>query len=184
MNRTPPRQNRNRGVKAGRLSLCTGERERTREMDFFTQLIQNRAVIAAFIAWFSAQLIKVILTLVIHKSFDLERMFGAGGMPSSHSALVVALTVMVARLRGPGSLEFAICAVFGLIVLYDAMGVRRQAGKHAKMLNFFATAFQKESEQNSRTPKVKFEELKELIGHTPLEVLGGIVLGAVVGLLV
>ena len=103
-------------------------------------------------------------------------------MPSAHSAMVTALTITVGEISGVSSVEFAISVVFTLVVIYDAMGVRRQAGEHAKMLNRVAYTLEQENQNNESPILMKFDELKELLGHTPLEVLGGIVLGILVSM--
>lgn len=128
---------------------------------------------AALTGWFFAQLIKVILTLLKHKRFDLKRFIESGGMPSSHSAMVIALTTSLGRHEGINSSAFAVALVFSLIVMYDASGVRRAAGKQAEILNQII--------QDIYHHKYKGGMLKELIGHTPLEVLGGVVVGIIVG---
>ena len=139
----------------------------------FQQLIENKTLLAAVLAWFSAQVIKLILTLISEKKVDISRMYGAGGMPSSHSALVTAMTTGIGKIYGFDAPIFAVSCVFTMIVMYDAAGVRRAAGKQAKAINllFMHT-------------DLKFEEqLKELLGHTPLQVFCGAVLGIVVGCL-
>ena len=135
------------------------------------QLIENRTFWAAILAWFSAQFIKVMFTIISEKKIDISRMYGAGGMPSSHSALVTAMTASIGKIYGLDEPIFAVCCVFTMIVMYDAAGVRRAAGKQAKAINllFMHT-------------DLKFEEqLKELLGHTPLQVFCGAVLGIAVG---
>ncbi|MDD6174469.1 MAG: divergent PAP2 family protein [Firmicutes bacterium] len=151
-------------------------------MNFFQDLISNRTVIAVFVAWLAAQVIKTLLYFVRNRSFDLERLYGAGGMPSSHSSMVMALTASIAKYCGAGSPQFAIALCFALIVIYDAMGVRRQAGEHAKMLNLITSLFQ--MQPGNEEIKAKFNELKELLGHTPLEVASGTALGILIGVLV
>lgn len=151
-------------------------------MNFFQDFFANKTIIAIFFAWLSAQVIKTLLYVVRNRSFDLERLYGAGGMPSSHSSMVMALTASVAKYCGAASTEFAIALCFALIVIYDAMGVRRQAGEHARMLNLISSLFQ--LQPGNEEIKAKFNELKELLGHTPLEVLSGTVLGIAIGALV
>lgn len=147
-------------------------------VDFFS----NTIIVSCLVAWLSAQVIKTILVFITTKKLDLQRMFGAGGMPSAHSAMVTALTITVGEISGVSSVEFAISVVFTLVVIYDAMGVRRQAGEHAKMLNRVAYTLEQENQNNESPILMKFDELKELLGHTPLEVLGGIVLGILVSM--
>ena len=143
--------------------------------DFFS----NRIIIAALLGWLVSQVLKTFMVLITTKKLDLERMFGAGGMPSAHSAMVTAMTIQVGAQCGLASVEFAIALIITLVILYDALGVRRQAGEHAKMLNRVAYTLEQENQNNF---VVKFDELKELLGHTPLEVLGGVVLGILISL--
>ena len=144
------------------------------ETTFFTQ---NSVLNAAFIAWFLAQFIKVMLSFKNGK-IDFSRITGAGGMPSSHSSTVLALTTAVFVACGYQSPEFAIALVLSGIVMYDATGVRRAAGEQAKIINYMM------SHWNKTTPQTFSKELKELLGHTPLEVVAGAILGIVVGLIV
>jgi len=176
-------------------------------------LTSNYYLNVAFTAWFFAQVLKTLLTLAVTKEFVWERLVGAGGMPSSHSALVCSLTVAVLKKQGLQSMEFAICLVLAAIVMYDAMGVRRAAGQQAKVLNriiatmsgnfkvlieeemkhhrrFFQGKGQEDAEAvqtNTEATKKAYDEnralLKELLGHSPLEVLGGLILGVAVALL-
>ncbi len=139
------------------------------------QLLSNCFINVAVVAWLSAQILKTLFTFLRTKKFDPERLVGAGGMPSSHSALVCSLTVSVARVVGFASAEFAICFALSGIVMYDAMGVRRAAGEQAKVLNRLAQSDEEESTSQ--------KALKERLGHTPLEVLGGALLGILVAVL-
>jgi len=136
-------------------------------------------------AWTAGQLLKTFLYLLKRKVFNVERLFGAGGMPSTHSAFVIAGLVAVGRETGVGSVEFAIMFGLSAIVIYDALGVRHAAGQHAKAINkinrYFAS---NDSEEEITFDKDDIKELKELLGHTPPEVLAGIVLGAVVAFVV
>ena len=138
---------------------------------------RNRVFLAAVIAWAAAQTIKVVLDLIKNRKFSAERLVGAGGMPSSHTAFVIALVTAVARYAGVESVAFAISAAFALVTMYDATGIRRAAGEQAKILNYMM--------DNWKQPPEMFEkDLKELLGHTPVEVLVGGVLGLGIGLLV
>lgn len=142
-------------------------------------LFSNKIINTIFVAWILAQIIKVILDLFTNKTLNAERFFGAGGMPSSHTALVISLATAILRKHGFASTEFAMAAAIAGIVMYDAMGVRRQAGEHAKLLNkIVKNIFTKEFD-----PRESTAALKEYLGHTPLEVLGGAILGLVVGCL-
>ena len=138
-------------------------------MDFLVNLLTNPYLLTALTGWFVAQVLKVIIHLIVNKEFSLERMVGDGGMPSGHSATVSSLAVITALIKGPGSFEFAIAGILAIIVCHDAMGVRQETGKQAQILNELITIF-----ESKDLPEVK---LKELVGHTPLQVLMGILLG-------
>ncbi|HZJ58396.1 MAG TPA: divergent PAP2 family protein, partial [Clostridia bacterium] len=133
-------------------------------MSYYTQLLYNNILWVSLLAWFIAQLLKVVFTLIFNKKLDIRRFIGAGGMPSSHSALVVSLATSVGRFEGYDSPIFALALTFSLIVMYDAAGVRRAAGKQAAVLNEIL-----EQIQTSRS--ISEEKLKELLGHTPIEVI-------------
>lgn len=141
------------------------------------QILNNRVFWVCVVAWFVAQLAKVILTLFVERRLDLSRLFGLGGMPSSHSAVVMALAVGVGLRSGFGSTLFAIALVLAVITMTDAAGVRRSAGKQAAMINKIV----QEIIQNGGD--LPDETLKELLGHTPFQVLMGAVLGAVIAVL-
>lgn len=149
----------------------------------------NYVLTAAVISWCAAQVIKTILNFIQTKKFHAERLFGAGGMPSSHSALVCSATIAMCRKCGVGSPEFAIMFIMAMIVMYDAMGVRRSAGLHAREINrinrIFAVKGIKTSDENDKpSSEKKKKELKEYLGHTPFEVLGGALLGILISMLV
>ncbi|HIT09361.1 MAG TPA: divergent PAP2 family protein [Candidatus Merdivicinus faecavium] len=144
-------------------------------MEFFAELAQNRVLWTAMLCWLSAQVIKVIFYAVRNRHFSFERLVGAGGMPSSHSATVCGLAVAVGRTCGLASPMFAIAMIVAAVVMYDATGVRRAAGEQAKVLNRLIL------EQDwSQAQK----NLKEFLGHTPLEVLAGAILGIALAFLV
>ncbi len=134
--------------------------------------LSNYILICAVSAWAAAQIIKFLLTLALTGKPRLERLTGSGGMPSSHTAMVCAATIAAARAEGMGSSVFAIALVMACIVMYDATGVRRQAGEQAKMINKIAHEHDDDSDND--------DLLKEKLGHTPLEVLGGALLGILV----
>ncbi len=143
------------------------------------QLPGNYYLNMSILSWLAAQLIKVLIALFITRKFELERLVGSGGMPSSHSALVCGLATSVFIRHGVTSYEFAIAAVLALIVMYDAMGVRRAAGEQAKTINKLVNwyVFDQKNEEES-PPEVEPDKmLKELIGHTPIEVISGALLG-------
>ena len=133
----------------------------------------NYILMAAGLSWFSAQVIKTFINFFLTKEFKAERLVGAGGMPSAHSACVSALAIATGRQCGCGSPEFAIAFAFACVVIYDAMGVRRAAGEQAKVINQLTDALFKNFGQDT----IVVSQLKELLGHTPIEVLGGITLG-------
>ena len=141
-------------------------------MDFFKGLADNQVLISALVGWTVAQLLKTIIDLILNRSFSAERLVGSGGMPSSHSATVCGLTTAAGLVYGVSSFEFAISFVLASIVMYDAMGVRREAGKQAKLLNMIL-----EQDSFRLTNEAFQQRLKELIGHTPLQVLAGAALG-------
>lgn len=139
-------------------------------MRYYTQLLYNNILWVSLLAWFIAQLLKVAITLIFNKKFDIRRFIGAGGMPSSHSALVVSLATSIGKFEGYDSPIFALALTFSLIVMYDAAGVRRAAGKQAAVLNEILKQIQ-------TGKSVSEDKLKELIGHTPVEVIAGALLG-------
>jgi len=156
----------------------------------------NVMLIAAILGWVSAQLLKTIIHVITTKKFSAERIFGAGGMPSSHSATVCALAITASRIYGITSPEFALSMVLGLVVMYDACGVRRAAGLHAREINRMRKILDKlddetierldeeidielDSDENNGVTK----ELKEFLGHTPFQVLCGALLGIIIGMI-
>lgn len=141
-------------------------------MNFFYGLYHNEVFWVSFISWFVAQFLKVILTLITKRKLDFSRFVGSGGMPSSHSSFVTGLATSVGIVKGYDSPEFAFSLVFSLIVMYDAAGVRMAVGKQAKIINAIVDDFQRR-----RKDPLNEKRLKELIGHTPVEVLAGAVLG-------
>ena len=141
-------------------------------MDWLIDLITNPFLITSTSSWFIAQVIKTILTGIINKKWTLERMVGDGGMPSGHSATVSSLAMFSALYYGVGSFQFAVCAILAIIVCHDAMGVRRETGKQAVLLNEIVKAFEELTKDD--LPEVK---LKEFVGHTPIQVLVGITIG-------
>lgn len=149
-------------------------------MSSIQDLFSNYVLNVALLSWFSAQVIKTLLNLIKTKKLKMERMIGAGGMPSAHSASVCSMTIAIARSVGFQSPLFAMSFLLASIVMYDAMGVRRAAGEHAKVINMIV---RKAKNDISYTPRNK-GELKEFLGHTPLEVLGGALLGILIAMLV
>jgi len=146
-------------------------------MNIITTIFTNNIVIAALIGWFGAQGVKVLTTLVRFGKFDLERVMGSGGMPSSHTATMTAATFAIGSSYGFDSPVFALGLVMTMIVMYDAAGVRMAAGKQAKVIKMIINEIGEH--------KIKYDgELKELLGHTYLEVFVGFILGIIIGILV
>ena len=142
----------------------------------FMTFIQNKYVYIPFLLWFGIQLFKVIYDLVTTHKFNFKRIMGAGGMPSSHSAVVVGLATLIGKYQGVGTPIFAVSLILAFVVMYDAAGVRRAAGKQAKLLN-------KLIETPGLTTVQVSEKLVEVLGHTPLQVIVGALIGLVVGLI-
>lgn len=149
-------------------------------MNSFQMLINNRIFVSAACGWLIAQILKTLIHMFFTKKFVAERLVGSGGMPSSHAATVCALATASNMIYGVGSFEFAISLILALIVMYDAMGVRRETGIQAKKLNDIIRIFA----EMGRTDISTDEKLKEFVGHTPLQVLMGAILGIIVGMVV
>jgi len=144
-------------------------------MDYVTAILSNHYVTVPVLAWFVAQVVKVFSTLLVYHKLDMRRLIGAGGMPSSHTAYIVCLAAVIGKNIGLTSAEFGITVCFSFIVMYDALGVRRAAGRQARLLNQLMSA---------HFPDAAFyETLKELLGHKPLEVVVGAVFGIAFGVL-
>ncbi len=139
-------------------------------------LLQNPYFVVPLIAWGIAQTAKVIIDSVLLHHVSVRRLATAGGMPSSHSALVVCLTTIIGRLQGVQSPLFALALIFSTVVMYDATGVRRAAGQQAMILNRLL------DDLFIAHRGIPQERLRELLGHTPIEVIAGAVLGVVIGL--
>ena len=146
-------------------------------MNAFLALFTNEVLWCAVCGWFAAQALKIPTYWLVEKKWDLTRCFGSGGMPSSHTAFVVALAIMTGWIAGLDSPEFAATVVLACIVMYDASGVRRETGLQAEVIN----AIIKKVFVNGEP--ITDVELKELIGHTKLEVIGGFIVGVLVALL-
>lgn len=138
-------------------------------------IFENHLLVNALISWAIAQVLKAIINAVVHRKFDFFRLFGDGGMPSGHSATVTALAVTAGLEYGFDSPVFAIASIMAIIVMHDAMGVRLEAGKHAKALNELYDLLNSDLDNDNK--------MKELLGHTPLQVVFGALLGLFVGLL-
>ena len=141
------------------------------------EFFRTSILVTAILSWFVAQVLKVIFVLISSKKVDFTRFVGSGGMPSSHSAFVVSLATAIGIKEGFGSSIFALAVVFALVVMYDAAGVRRAAGQMARKLNKLVEKWETEDDKNRE------KRLKELLGHTPIEVFAGAVLGIVIGII-
>lgn len=148
-------------------------------MTFWEKLFSNEVLVSAVVGWTVAQILKTIIDFALNRNFSAERLVGSGGMPSSHSATVCALTTSAGVVYGVSSFEFAICFVLASVVMYDAIGVRQETGKQAKLLNMIM-------EQNIfKLDNAHIQQnLKELVGHTPLQVFAGAILGIILALVV
>ena len=148
-------------------------------MNFIDGVLSNRILLAAFCGWLVAQVLKTIIYVAVNKNFNPERLLGDGGMPSSHSATVMAMVTSTAFYFGSDTFEFAVTAILALIVMHDAMGVRRETGKQAKVINNMMDWFvQMDSDISPE------EKLKEFVGHSPTQVFFGALLGIIVGFVV
>lgn len=141
-------------------------------MNFFSRVLENKVLMIALVSWAVAQGSKVLIEVLSYRKVDLKRFVGSGGMPSSHSAFVMALSTGIGKLEGWESPLFAIAMSFAFVVMYDAAGVRRAAGKQAEILNIMI-------KDVIEHKVLKEERLKELIGHTPIEVIIGGIIGVI-----
>ncbi len=148
-------------------------------MNIWNELLSNQVLVSAVVGWTVAQVLKTMIDFALNRSINWERMVGSGGMPSSHSATVCGLTTAAAIRYGVGSFEFAVCFVLSMVVMYDATGVRRETGKQAKLLN--SILMENPLKLNA---EVLQEKLKEYVGHTPLQVVAGAILGIGLALLI
>lgn len=141
-------------------------------MNYILDLVTNRFLITAVSSWMVAQVMKTVIYAIINKKIDISRLFGDGGMPSGHSATVSSLAAIAALTYGLASFEFAVSAVFAIVVCHDAMGVRLETGKQAETINRIVKAF-----NSFNAEKLPYEKLKEFVGHTPIQVIAGIGVG-------
>ena len=181
-------------------------------MQFLKVISSNPIINVCALAWLAAQVIKTLLDWYTNGTLNTERFTGAGGMPSSHTSLVVSLVIAMARIEGYNSSEFALSVAFASVVIYDAMGVRRAAGEQARTLNKLVTSYQDFWDMIKHNPLLDFDDdddddvdereefdsdvseisqskdgktrkLKEYLGHTPLEVMGGALLGILIAMI-
>ena len=148
-------------------------------MEIIQQIINNKIMWIGILSWFMAQVFKTINNVIITGKFSIERLFGDGGMPSGHSATVMSVAVATGLYEGFDSAVFAVAMIVAIVVMHDAMNVRYQAGKQAELLNVMAEMFEKVT----GTDLPNEEKLKELLGHTPLQVAAGCLLGAVTAII-
>ena len=145
-------------------------------MEEINQILTNKYIYIPLLLWFFIQLFKVIYDLIITKKFNFKRILGAGGMPSSHSAVVTSIATLIGKNEGFNTPIFALSLIFAFVVMYDAAGVRRAAGKQAQLLN-------KIIETPGLTTGQVSEKLVEVLGHTPIQVIVGAIIGIIVGIL-
>ncbi|MEQ9550131.1 divergent PAP2 family protein [Coleofasciculus sp. G2-EDA-02] len=143
-------------------------------MQDFGNILNNQVLLVALIACLVAQLLKLLVELTKDRKFNLRTLVTTGGMPSAHSALVTALAAGVGQTMGWASPDFAIATIFAIIVMYDAAGVRQAAGKQARILNQIIDELFQEGKQFNE------DRLKELLGHTPFQVIVGSILGVLI----
>ena len=156
--------------------MLNKQRKVNYKMNNIQKIVTNKYLYIPFLVWLCIQIFKVIYELITTKKFNFRRIIGAGGMPSSHSAVVTTQATRLGKYEGYDTTIFAMSVVFALIVMYDAAGVRRAAGEQAHLLNRIV-----------ETPELSSvdvqERLVEVLGHTPLQVLVGATIGIIVGLL-
>ena len=152
-------------------------------METWKELLDNQVLVSSVIGWTVAQVLKTLIDFAMNRSFHVERLTGSGGMPSSHSATVCALTTSAGICYGVGSFEFAVSFVMAMVVMYDAVGVRRETGKQAKLLNWIMSSEPFKQKLNELNAEFFQETLKEYVGHTPLQVIAGAILGIRIALI-
>ena len=150
-------------------------------MDIIKTLINNHILICGCSCWIIAQIIKTIIYLIVNKQLRIERLVGDGGMPSCHSATVAGLATAVAFSEGVGSTAFAITFFFAIIVMHDAMGVRQETGKQARVINDIVTEISERGMSIMSMPPD--ERLKEFVGHTGFQVCVGAIIGVMVAII-
>ena len=149
--------------------------------NYVNEFTGNRILNAALLSMFTAQVLKVLIIWVATKRFQPLRAFGTGGMPSSHTALVVGLAASIGKWAGLYSPSFAVSVVFAIIVMYDSSNIRRSAGEQAKVINYMMQNWDEHTDVQA--PDLFAKQLKELLGHKPVEVLAGAAVGLVFGIL-
>lgn len=146
-------------------------------MSFLDSILRNKVLIIAATAWLVAGVLKMIIELIVNKKLTVSRIVGAGGMPSSHTSTVVALAIATGFYAGVDTAVFAIAVIFTIVVIHDAVGVRLETGKQAKVLN--TMMFESEAFRDMDFEK----QLKEYVGHTPTQAIVGAIVGIIVSLI-
>lgn len=150
--------------------------KKRKNMNWFLDFLKNPFLLVALAGWIASQTMKIFTHAFVYKEWDFKRFFGDGGMPSSHSSTVSALTTFAGLNYGFASFQFGFCMIFTLIVCRDAVGVRRETGKQAIIINEL-----KKLLSNEKIDEIK---LKEFVGHTPVQVVAGIVVGVITALII
>lgn len=146
-------------------------------MENYRDILSNNSIWCGLFAWFVSQCFKYVTNGIKNRQWNISHLFCSGGMPSSHTAATIALTTMVGFLDGFDSTLFAVCLIFSIVVMYDAAGVRRQAGKQGSIINMLLNF------DLFKDPSMKFTEIKEKIGHSPFEVVMGAITGVLCAML-
>ncbi len=142
-------------------------------MHIINSILENKILVSAAVSWLVAGVLKMIIELMINKKLQIKRIFGSGGMPSSHTATVISLVVSIGFIEGPRSTVFAIASILAIIVIHDAMGVRLETGKQGQILNKMIW------ELNLADELEVTEALKEYVGHYPSQVIVGGIVGII-----
>jgi acid phosphatase family membrane protein YuiD len=149
-------------------------------LEYLLDIVRNGALVVPTVSWLVAQLLKAVIDAAVSKTFKVSRLVGDGGMPSGHSATVMSLATIVGLTEGFGSISFAIAVIFAIVVMHDAIGVRREAGKQARMIISMVDVLGDYLIEKDK--KIKDEKLKVLVGHTPLQVVCGALLGLAIAI--
>ncbi|RJE48394.1 MULTISPECIES: divergent PAP2 family protein [unclassified Dehalobacter] len=151
-------------------------------MNPISSILHNNIMWISLFAWILAQILKILINFVIEKKWDFDLLTSSGGFPSSHTAIVCALAITIGKIDGWDSSLFAIAVTLAVIVMYDAAGVRRAAGNHARIINYLVE-WMRQHPTDFMGYNIQEEKFKELIGHTPFEVFGGAILGCAIALI-
>ena len=149
-------------------------------MNIFLDIVTNPVLFIPAISWVIAQIMKAIINAIVNKKFSIDRLVGDGGMPSGHSATVTSLAIMCGLTSGFDSTVFGLATIFAIVVMHDALGVRREAGKHAISIIEMAEILNDYLSEHNE--KIKTDKLKVFVGHTPWQVVCGSLLGACIAI--